>query len=107
MKLLSSIISASHFFENAYALTDVEVSAFGCREGVYYQYEKVASNGGIAINQRASGMFLFLDLYLSVHFRRKQLGWVSLQSSIALLQKRAKMRSNHEAFRSGYSNFHR
>ena len=60
MKLLSSIISASHFFENVNALTDDEISAFGCREGIYYQYEKVASNGGIAINQRASGKFLFL-----------------------------------------------
>ena len=105
MKLLSSIISASHFFENAYALTDFEVSAFGCREGDYYQYEKVASNGGIAINQRASGRFLFLNLHISSHLRRKQLGWVSLQSSIALLQKRAKMCSNHDAFRRGYSNF--
>ena len=73
MKLLSSIISASHFFENAYALTDVEVSAFGCREGVYYQYEKVASNGGTAINQRASGMFLFLDWYFC-SFQAKTIG---------------------------------
>ena len=55
MKLLSSIIGALHFFENVNALTDDEISAFGCREGIYYQYEKVASNGGIAINQRASG----------------------------------------------------
>ena len=69
MKLLSSIISVSRFFENAYALTDFEVSAFGCREGVYYQYEKVASNGGIAINQGASGKFLFLVFVCFDHFR--------------------------------------
>lgn len=60
MKLLSSIIGALHFSENVNALTDDEISAFGCREGIYYQYEKVASNGGTAINQRASGKFSFL-----------------------------------------------
>ena len=69
MKLLSSIISASHFFENVNALTDDEISAFGCREGIYYQYEKVASNGGIAINQRASGKVLFLAFVCFDHFR--------------------------------------
>ena len=74
MKLLSSIISASHFFENAYALTDFEVSAFGCREGVYYQYEKVASNGGIAINQRASGMFFILGFAYFCSFKTKTTG---------------------------------
>ena len=60
MKLLSSIIGISHFLEKANALTDDEVSAFGCRKGIYYQYEKVSSNGGTAINQRASGKFIFL-----------------------------------------------
>ena len=71
MKLLSSIIGVSHFFENANALTDDEVSAFGCREGIYYQYEKVSSNGGTAINQRASGKFIFLVFSISLaYFRR-------------------------------------
>ena len=59
MKLLSSLIGVSQFFENAYALTDDEISAFSCREGIYFQYEKVASNGGTAINQRANSKFTF------------------------------------------------
>ena len=58
MKLLSSTIAAWHLIENVDALTDAEISAFGCRKGNYYQYEKVVSNGGIAINQRASSKFL-------------------------------------------------
>ena len=57
MKLLSSTIAAWHLIEDVDALTDAEISAFGCREGNYYQYEKVDSNGGLATYQRASSKF--------------------------------------------------
>ena len=73
MKLLSSLIGVSLFFDNAYALTDDEISAFSCREGIYFQYEKVASNGGTAINQRATSKFTFC-LPIFCLFQAKTIG---------------------------------
>ena len=51
MKLFGALIAC------ATALTDDEIAAFKCRSGTYAQYDRVADNGGTAMNRRASSKF--------------------------------------------------
>lgn len=48
MKLLSALVVG------ALGLTEDERAAFKCRDQTYYQYEKVDTEGGTALNRKAS-----------------------------------------------------